>query len=104
MSYVNADPCTDSHSEQITQTYPPTVVRRGKEHLPLSVLYLNAQGLASKYALLKDISDDQNPDVAITEICWLDVSISDSENRYSKDNGGGGGGDATDGEIRTKCY
>ena len=79
MSRPNVDQNPSAPTEQHIKNYPPTVLRRGQEHLPLSILSLNAQGLTSKFALLNDLIEEHSPDVlAITET-WLDQSVSDSE-------------------------
>ena len=67
MSCPNVDQNPSAPAEQHIRNYPPTVQRRGQEHLPLSILSLNAQGLTSKFALLNDLIE-HSPDVlAITE-------------------------------------
>ena len=54
-------------------------MKKGKEHIPLKVLSLNARGLTNKYTQLQNLIHEEKPDIlAITET-FLDKSISDNE-------------------------
>ena len=55
-----------------------TTIKKGNEHIPLSILSLNAQGLCSKFALFQAMIEHDPDTIAVTET-WLDASISDSE-------------------------
>ena len=100
---------TVSTDEPDTRHYPSTVLKKGKEHIPLITLSFNARGLYSKFALLTSLIEEHDPDiVAITET-WLDNSVLDqvftpdgykafrkdrdisfyTENTYSMSNRGG---------------
>ena len=56
-----------------------TTIKKGNEHIPLSILSLNAQGLYSKFALFQAMIEEHNPDIIAVTETWLDASISDSE-------------------------
>ena len=54
-------------------------IKKGKEHVPLKVLSLNARGLTNKYPLLQNLLEEEQPDIiAITET-FLDKSIDENE-------------------------
>ena len=56
-----------------------TTIKKGNEHIPLSILSLNAQGLYSKFALFQAMIEEHDPDIIAVTETWLDASISDSE-------------------------
>ena len=57
----------------------PSVIKHCKEHIPLKIIYCNAQGLYNNFFQLTDLVAEEDPDViAITET-WLDSTIGDTE-------------------------
>lgn len=61
------------------RNFPVTVIKKGKEHVPLNIISFNARSLCNKYAHLHSLIAEEDPDVVAVTETFLDISIDEAE-------------------------